>query len=123
MREAPFHSRPSRKRPATRPLFVKVRVSEEEKVQFESLAHDSGVTLSDFIRKRLAGVRIYPAHIGLERNRQLARIGNNLNQIARWANMRKSALEAVTIISALESLRREIKALAIVTPEGNVDAG
>lgn len=108
---------PSRKRIAARPLFIKVRVSEEEKTHFEALAARSGVSLSDFIRKRLAGVRIYPAHIGLERNRQLARIGNNMNQVARWANTQKSALEAVKILSTLEMLRREVKAFAIATPE------
>ncbi len=32
------------------------------------------------------------------RTRQLARIGSNLNQIARWANTHKSAAEAVEIL-------------------------
>ena len=36
-----------------------------------------------------------------EFNRQVARIGNNLNQIARWANTYKDAAEATQVISSL----------------------
>lgn len=117
MGEPSLQPRASSKRIKTRPLFIKVRVSEEEKAHFESLASHSGVTLSDFIRKRLEGVRVYPAHVALERNRQLARIGNNLNQLARWANAHRSALEAVKILSALEGLHRAVKGFAASAPE------
>ena len=117
MGKSPSPRRPSRERIVARPLFIKVRVSKEEKTHFESLASHSGVSLSDFIRKRLARVRIYPAHIALERNRQLARIGNNMNQVARWANTYKSALEAVRVLSVLVGLRREVKAFITASPE------
>jgi hypothetical protein len=43
-----------------------------------------------------------------ERLRQLTRIGVNLNQLARWANTHKRAVEAVEILTALASLEREI---------------
>lgn len=39
-----------------------------------------------------------------EQNRQLARIGNNLNQIAKWANTYKSTAEAVEVIQALRAI-------------------
>ena len=41
-----------------------------------------------------------------ERIRQLARIGANLNQLARCANTWKSRAEAVEILTALTSLER-----------------
>ena len=53
-------------------------------------------------------------HAELERDRlrQLARIGNNLNQIARWANTHKGRGEAVQVVAHLIALRREIRAFA-----------
>jgi hypothetical protein len=45
-----------------------------------------------------------------ERLRQLTRIGVNLNQIARWANTYKRAVEAIEVLTALSSLEREIRA-------------
>lgn len=44
-----------------------------------------------------------------ERVRQLAWIGNNLNQLAKQANTQRQALP---VLSALVSLEREIRALA-----------
>ena len=38
-----------------------------------------------------------------ERTRELARIGSNLNQIARWANTHKENAEAVEVIAHLVS--------------------
>ena len=42
-----------------------------------------------------------------ERLRQLARIGANLNQIAKWANTYKRAVEAVEVLTALASLEEK----------------
>lgn len=92
----------------SRPLFIKLRVTAEEKKQFESLARTLGLSLSALIRQRLSGMRIRPIAIQQERNRQLARIGNNLNQLARWANTHKSGLEAIQIISFLEGIRQAL---------------
>lgn len=91
-----------------RNYFVKFRVSAEEKDRFEKLAQGVGVSLSELIRKRLDSVRIRPAEFEKERNRQIARIGNNLNQIARWVNVHKHGVEAVRVLAALEALRREV---------------
>ena len=43
-----------------------------------------------------------------ERIRQLARIGSNMNQIARWANTYKKRAEAVEVITRLILLEREL---------------
>ena len=46
------------------------------------------------------------AEVEHERTRQVARIGNNLNQIARWANTFASTAEAVEIVTGLGSTER-----------------
>lgn len=45
-----------------------------------------------------------------ERVRQLARIGANLNQLARWANIHKSRAEALDVLTALVSLENAVRA-------------
>lgn len=42
--------------------------------------------------------------------RQLAAIGNNLNQIARWAH-RQEAVDAVAVAAALMAIARELEAV------------
>lgn len=58
--------------------------------------------------------------------RELARIGNNLNQLARWANRDKNAVEARAVIARLIEIDREIAAIrkahgpaSEATQEGN----
>ena len=49
----------------------------------------AGLSLSDLVRRAVGRVHTWTAaHADLERdrNRELAQIGNNLNQIARWTN-------------------------------------
>ena len=52
------------------------------------------------------------AEVERERTRELARIGNNLNQIARWSNTHKGAIEAVKVIVHLAAIERALAALA-----------
>ncbi|MCY4119740.1 MAG: MobC family plasmid mobilization relaxosome protein [Acidobacteria bacterium] len=52
------------------------------------------------------------AEIERERTRQVARIGNNLNQIARWANAQAAPIDAVEIIVYLIAIEREVARLA-----------
>jgi hypothetical protein len=43
--------------------------------------------------------------------RQLAAIGNNLNQLARWANREKSAANALPVVARLIEIDRELAAI------------
>ena len=43
--------------------------------------------------------------------RELARVGNNLNQLARWANRDKGGVEAVAVLARLVEIERELVAL------------
>ena len=58
------------------------------------------------------------AEVERERTRQVGRIGNNLNQIARWANTHSSAAEAVEVVGHLAAIER---ALAALPPVGSHD--
>ena len=53
-----------------------------------------------------------------ERVRQIARIGNNLNQPARWANTHTSAVDAVAVIANLVSFERSLLAVARFDRDG-----
>ena len=50
--------------------------------------------------------------------RQIARIGNNLNQLARWANTHKPAAEAIAVIAHLVSVERSLLAVARLDGDG-----
>ena len=93
-----------------RTAMIKVRVSASEKSEIEHKAQLAGLTLSDFIRKAVAGSRARQTQAERERLRLLARVGNNLNQLARWANTYKTDMEGVRILVALESLRSAVMA-------------
>ena len=62
------------------------------------------------------------ANVERERNRQVSRIGNNLNQIARWANTHKGAVEAVEVIGHLIAIKRALAALSSLEST-DADAG
>ena len=104
-----------------RPVLVAVRLTPDESADWRAKASAAGVPLSALIRRAMARTRTWTApaaEVERERTRQVSRIGNNLNQIARWANTRKGAAEAVEIVARLVAIERALKALA---PVGDPD--
>ena len=100
---------------AGRAVWVKVRASEAERAEWHAKARSAGLTLSDLVRGSVGRTRTWTvAHAEVERERvqQVARIGNNLNQIARWANTHRGAIEAVEVIGHLVAIRRALAALS-----------
>lgn len=109
-------SRPSRN------VWVKIRASEGERTAWHGKAARAGLSLSGLVRQAMGRVRpwtVGQADLERERVRELARIGNNLNQLARWANTHKGKGEAVEVISQLVVVRRALEALF---REGGEDA-
>ena len=53
------------------------------------------------------------AELERERTRELARIGSNLNQIARWANIHKEDAEVVEVVAHLVAIERELGTLVV----------
>ena len=100
---------------AGRPVWVKVRASDAERAEWHAKARSAGLTLSDLVRRSLGRVRtwIVPhAEVERERTQEVSRIGNNLNQIARWVNRHKGAAEAVEVLARLVAIERALTALA-----------
>lgn len=93
----------------TRSAWIKLRVTPAEKEAIALKAATQGQTVTDFIRQRALGYRLRQTPLEKEHVRQLARIGANLNQLARWANVHKNRAEALDVLTALVSLERELK--------------
>ena len=91
-----------------RSAWIKMRVTPDEKKLIESKASAQGQTVTDFLRQRALDFRLRQSPLEKERIRHLARIGSNMNQIARWANVYKQRAEAVEVITRLILLEREL---------------
>ena len=93
---------------------MKVRASDAERAEWHAKARSAGLTLSALVRRSLGRARTWTvphAEVERERTREVARIGNNVNQIARWANSHKEAVEAVEVIGHLIAIERTLAAL------------
>ena len=93
----------------TRTALVKLRVTPAEKEAITAKAEAQGQTVTDFIRQRALDYRLRQTPLEKEHVRQLARIGANLNQLARWANIHKGRAEVIDVLAALVNLERELK--------------
>ena len=97
-----------------RAAVIRVRVTAEERDAWHRKAQATGRSLSALMREALARVQPWTAgRVDLERarHRELARIGSNLNQLARWANTHKGGVEAVLVLSRLAEVAEAVKAL------------
>jgi hypothetical protein len=101
----------------TKRLSVRLEVEEWDFLQRQ--AEESGMVLSDFVRvrmgvgnvreneKRILGKK-QKKNTGKENKEeyreiaaQIAKVGNNVNQIARWVNTFKSSADAVRVVRVL----------------------
>ena len=97
-----------------RTAVVRARVLPSEHAAWQAKAA-AGVSPSDLLRQAMARTRTWTARaVAVERERtvQVARIGNNLNQIARWANTHAETAEAVEVIVHLVAIEWAIARLA-----------
>ena len=91
--------------------MVAIRVTPADHVAWREKAAAAGVSPSALLREPMVRTQTWTAPalaVESERIRQIARIGNNLNQLARWANTHKEAVEAVEVIGHLIAIRREM---------------
>ena len=106
----------SEKNNKTRAATVRLRLKPAEQADWQAQAEAEALTLSDLIRKRMGSAR--PTGIEPKRQRRtgrkadpallaaLGRVGNNLNQVAKWANTYKTDAEARQVLAALVSIER-----------------
>ena len=106
-----------RRRPAPRrPAIAHARVSAAELAAWQAKAAAAGVSLSELLRQAMSRTQAWTApamEVERERTRQVARIGSNLNQIARWANTHLDDLAPVEVIAHLVAIERELARLSV----------
>ena len=101
--------------PSRRTVIAHTRVTSAELAEWNAKAAAAGVTLSELLRQAMSRTQTWTApamEVERERTRQVARIGSNLNQIARWANTHLDGMAPVEVIAHLVAIERELAALS-----------
>jgi len=96
--------------------WIKVRVTESERTEIDAKANACGISMADLIRQSLCRVKTWTIPnlaIERERIREIRRIGQNLNQIARFCNLHKSDADTVQILSALVSIEKKLDSFSL----------
>jgi hypothetical protein len=103
------------RRRTRRGQILRVRFSAEELAALDKKARAAGLDRSAFIRQRVAAVQVRAAARAAVSTvdpalvRELARLGNNLNQLARWANTAAGAHDAREILGELRAVHAELR--------------
>ena len=95
---------------------ITIRISQAEKLAWQEKAARSGITLSNLLRQAMSKTRTWTvadSSLIKEQTRQISRLGNNLNQIAKWVNTYKSTAEAIEIIQGLRLIEQSLNKLSI----------
>lgn len=89
--------------------YVPVRLSDKEFRRLNHLAKKNGVSRGEIIRRGLMGAKIYetPKMINSEFDYRLAKIGNNINQLAKEANM-GGDVKMAQIVAEFENLKSKV---------------
>lgn len=113
-----------------RDKWLHLKVSLEERDLLKQIAKKRDITVADLVRESI-GHR--PEGLPRRDRRPvhhadpllltaLGRIGNNLNQVGRWANTYKSSADAVQVLAALSAIDRSLKELVPPKRERNKTA-
>ena len=97
-----------------RTKWLKVRLTPTENTNLVRISEAAGVSRSALVRDHIGKVVIVNREDERARVREIARIGSNLNQLARWANTYKRAAEALPILRALRTIQADVLALRSV---------
>ena len=98
----------------TRNKWIKIRVSQAEKLAIENKAELVGCKVADLVRQSLQRVNCWTAidkEIAREKIREIRRIGENLNQIAHWCNKYKSSAESLQVLIHLVAIEQNLQKL------------
>jgi hypothetical protein len=107
-------------RKVQRTSTVAVRLTDEEKLDWDLKAHAAGLSISQLVREAMNRVRITNVGdraIQIERTRQISKIGNNLNQIARWINRYKTSADTVEVVTHLVAIEQALMAMSDIKPK------
>jgi hypothetical protein len=96
---------------AHRTRYFNLRLTEEEYLTLTAKARDARMTKSELLRDHLGRVRITPRSDRREVFLAIARLGCNLNQLARWADTYKDTVDALEVCLALRHVEERVKDL------------
>ena len=98
----------------TRPKHISVWMNDTEYQHLRRQAELAGMKVDPFIRNLIMGVELHPRPPDTSKAilRELAAIGNNVNQIAHWANAKKGVTDpemetAATLVRKAYQLVKE----------------
>jgi len=124
MPEQPDTQTPAAEQPDSRGLWQHVKVTPAERLAWKAAAATAGLTVADLIRQRMdtkpegrapkktrAARRADPELI-----RAIGRVGNNMNQIAKWCNTYAESRDAVQVLAALVSIEQMLKDFSSYRP-------
>lgn len=99
---------------ARRSLILKVRVSRDEHRSLAERARECGLGTSTYMRRVALGSvpRARPRRLESHAIHQLARIGNNLNQLTRAANAQHRVELSARLSQVLAEIKRAVRSLA-----------
>lgn len=92
--------------------WIKIRVSDAERKLITEKADLAGCTVAQLVRQSLHRVKtwtIKDKEIERERIREIRRIGQNLNQLAKWCNTYKAAADAAQVILLLVKIEQALQ--------------
>lgn len=106
-----------------RTRFVNVRFTPGEFESLKGKADAVGMTISTFLRDYAGRVRITRRTERRELLIAVARVGSNVNQLARWANRCKTGVDSVRLQLRLAEIAAELRRLIVADrseeePEG-----
>lgn len=109
---------------AKRDKWVNIKVTEAERDEWQAYALSEKMNLSDVFRQLISekiGIDAQLVNLPIKKKqqrimrradpellRELAKVGNNLNQISRWANTYKTDADALEVMQVLLSIQRAL---------------
>ena len=94
---------------------IKIRLSKQEKLEWKRKAETAGISIANLVRTAMKKTRTWTVSdrtLVQEKTRQISRIGNNLNQIAKWANTYKSTAETDEVVECLKAIKQSLEQLS-----------
>ena len=104
---------PAPDRPKRRAV-LHVRTTDEEAAAWRRKAQRAGLTTSELLRRAMRRTRVWTVEAADEQRalvREVARIGANANQIARWVNTYKGNADTARVLVHLVAIQRELAEL------------
>jgi len=109
------------KRQKQYPKGALVRLTNDEHMRLTALAKKAGLSFSRFLESGVTG-QAPTNEDRMQRERailQLARVGNNLNQIARQLNAQRGALSVSDIAESLEEVQTALERIEVLWQGGS----